>query len=213
MKQSYSDGLRNFIEKSGEEEWIKRMQKCAHRIFTSVCFRETAESTYQQTKSVLLPSIGFYYSLYHMGMAMLYMDFITPTDTLHEMRHATLRKLINNRLIQTKLIPANYLILLERLQEIREYANYNFGRSYTVQFKDEFKTTIPKLYKETGVAFDLSISYIEDVNNEVTNRLGLFSPMQIHIGDGIGDDLCQIYLSENDEERVLSYLIAKNLTT
>lgn len=213
MKQSYRDNLRNFIDEKGEEEWVERLQMCAHRILTSICFRESAESTYQQTKSVLLPSFGFYYSLYHMGMAMLYMDFRTPIDTLHEMKHKRLINLINNNLVDTKLIPTDYLNLLEYLKEIREYTNYKFGRSYSVKFKDEFKTTISKLYIETGIAFDLSISYIEDVNHEVTERLDLFSQIQIHIGDGIGDDICDIYLSKHDEERVLKYLLEKNLTT
>ena len=188
------------------------MIKCSHRIFTAVCFREIAQSSYEKTGSVILPAIGFYYAMFHMGIAMLCVEYSTPLHVLKRMGHTKLINLIENKLIDSKLISSEYLILLKNLKAIREYGNYTFG----IKFKEfyDFKFIIPNLYIETGKMFDIALGFIKEICNEVEKQYNIqFRFIAMDIGDGIGDDLYTIYLKEADEERVVKYLSSKNLTT
>ncbi len=210
MDTSYLVDLRVAIAKSDEEEWWLRTTRCARRILTAVCFRETSENTYRQTSSVLLAPIGFYYSVFHIGIAMLYMEHSTSPEELKHMRHSTLESLVKDRLVNRKIISGEYIKTLRKLREYREYANYVFGERLT---RYEYKSVVSELYEQTEAIFDSALTFIQQVQVEVCAKHGLYYPIQTAIGDGFGDDLIRAYLSELDEQRVQSYLLAKDLTT
>lgn len=210
MAQTYFDDLRNVLIPDNESEWWARTAKSAKHILTAVCFRETAQSTAQKTGSVIFSPIGFYYSLFHLGIALLYMDYATERQELRRLRHNKLQALIQGRLVNTGLLSGEYLVLLRELQELREYANYVFGERVT---KYEYKDMLPDLYKKTGDKFNFALKFILQVENEVCDTLGFSLPIQTAIGDGFGDDLIRAYLSKDDELRVQKYLLDNNLST
>ena len=214
MKQCYRDMLRNSYKKDcgifeptiGYEtsEWSARIYRCAKRILSAICFRETAESAYRKAGSKNLPLIGFYYSLFHMSIAMLCVEYTTPLLKLKKIRHSTLQKLIQNKLIEKSFIPLKYLDLLSELKDIREYANYSFGYGF------EDKTD--SYYKQTGHAFNSALNLIKMISNEINEEPSLLLQINAIIGDVIGDDIYMAYLSKDDMESVDAYLILKNLT-
>ena len=82
--KNYIDRLRRNV-KQFPGEWHDRRRYCARRILTAVCFRETSQSTFQKTDSALLPPIGFYYAVFHIGIAMLSFDYSTAISELRIM--------------------------------------------------------------------------------------------------------------------------------
>jgi len=209
MEQSYRDKLRNFLKNNSEEDWLTRMTNCSHRILTAVCFKESSENIYEQIGNRLFPCLGFYYAVFHMGVAMLYLDFTTPVDNLKKIHHEQLKNLINNKLIQKKLIPQDYSKIFNELQKIREFANYQFGI-----FESNVKDLISNICKETERAFNIALSYIKEVCAEVERIYYIsFDFIAGYIGDNIGDDRYKTYFSDIDEKRIIDYLISKNLTT
>ena len=63
--QAYFDKLRASIKKNNgnftpnigyeKTEWDARIFRCAYRILSGICFRESAESSYKKTGSNILP--------------------------------------------------------------------------------------------------------------------------------------------------------------
>jgi hypothetical protein len=64
--------------KANPEEWNHRIRQCGRRIISAVTFRETARSTHEKTGTVLLSVIGYYYSVFHISIATLYLDLWVP---------------------------------------------------------------------------------------------------------------------------------------
>lgn len=210
MTRKYFIDLQHSLTSEKEEEWWRRTNKCAKHLLTGVCFRETSQSISDKTGSAIFSPIGFYYSLFHVGVAMLYMEYTTSRSELRRIHHSTLQSLIKDKLVSTKLLAQDYLQLLRELQQLREYANYVFGERIA---KYEYKDMIPELYRRTGEGFDLALDFILQVEEKVCTVLGFASPIQVAIGDGFGDDLIRAYLSPGDETKVKEYLLENNLTT
>lgn len=210
MDSYYRSNLVSNLSPDQEDEWWARTAKSAKHLLTSICFREVAKSSYELTGSVLLSPVGFYYSVFHLSVAMLYMEYSTPRTDLRRLRHARLRSLIQERLINRHIVDRQYLDLFRDLQELREYANYVFGERVVAH---DYFSTVQGAYDNTGNALDQGTQFILTVQTEVSRALGLIMPIQVQIGDGFGDDLIRGYLSDNDEERVRNYLFDKGLTT
>ncbi len=210
MTRKYFTALQHSLVSEKDDEWWQRTTKCAKHILTAVCFRETSQSVHDKTGSAIFSPIGFYYSLFHMGVAMLYMEYTPSRPELRHIHHSNLQRLIKDRLVNTGLLSQDYFDLLRELKDLREYANYFFGGRAA---KYEYKSMIPELYKKTGDEFDHALAFILQVEEKVCKVLGFAAPIQIAIGDGFGDDLMHTYLSPDDKARVEEYLLEKNLTT
>jgi len=140
----------------------------------------------------------------------LSMDYLTKTQELRRLRHRHLQTLLEQRLVNSKLLDRSYLELLRELQELREYANYVFGERVA---KYEYKIMASELYTRTGDQFDIALKFILQVENIICKELRFSAPIQVAIGDGFGDDLKRAYLSSSDEEKVNEYLLEKSLST
>lgn len=210
MKDKYFSNLITILSTSNDDEWWKRTTKCAKHLLTGICFRESSKMVSTKTGNAIFPPIGFYYSLFHVGVAMLFMEHCTSISELKHLRHNKLRNLIQKNLIEQNLLDSSYLKLLIKLTTLREYANYSFGERYV---KYDYKNMIDDLYHQTGNELDLAIKFILEVENNICRVLGFIMPIKTAIGDEFGDDLKRAYLSSDDEEKVNEYLLAKNLTT
>ena len=68
LTQKYLESSKAEFKKEGDTYCLKRANRSAKHLLSSVIFRENAQLTNEKTSSILLPAIGFYYSLYHLGV-------------------------------------------------------------------------------------------------------------------------------------------------
>jgi len=119
------------------------------------------------------------------------------------MHHSHLSKLINSKLVETKIISKEYLAHLQTLKNLRESSNYRFG------FNGDLLTDLKKTDEFTEKCFDGGLKFVHQILN-LTNTLYRF---QVSIGDYFGDDIIDTYLSGDEKENVWTYLTINSLTS
>ena len=213
MKQAYRDKVRSQVRRNSDE-WEARSRNAARRLLSAVCFRESAESTLRQTGSALLPPIAFYYALYHAVIAALYLDCNTEPRKLSLARHKFVADRLASNLVEPGLVDADVAEVLQELRAFREYANYSVGgklpgdKRYLNALGDS-----RHLYDGTGQAISSLLRFIRAVSEAARTDPSISDRIMVTIGDDIGDDVFQMYLSHVDQERVATYLLAEKLTT
>ena len=86
ISSKYIEGIVNFSKNLNENEEFIRTERCGKHILSAIGFRENAKSTFEKTKGVFLPSVGFYYSYFHLSIAMLSLDYATPVEKLEKLQ-------------------------------------------------------------------------------------------------------------------------------
>lgn len=204
MNQNYRDKLVAYIREDNklinkiydvDTEWDFRVDACARRLLTAICFRE---NTYKVTKSVILPIIGFYYSMFHMSLALLSVEYTTEIDVLNKIPHNKLINLIHDKFIKRSIIDRDFFDTLVELRELRSIANYSFHEIHNLD--------IELYYPKTEIAFNIAIKFIKEVHNIIKNEYHILTSMEVIIFDGIGDDILSTYLSKNEIRTVEKYL-------
>lgn len=225
MKSKIKNNFINSFRNMNEDELYERGEKCAKHLLLGISFRETSLSTYNSTQSALLAPIGYYYSLFHFGVAMLHLNYSTKLESLKMMKHQPLINMLKTELVQKKLLDEYFVTLLEELKDFREESNYSFAefyfvdsetkkRDYTYNFFDH----VEKFYEWTGKAFDLTVNYINDVcdsvkETDLSHEINLLNRIQTYIGDAKGDDLLQTYFSPDAIKQIKNFVLEHNLTT
>lgn len=69
------------------------------------------------------------------------------------------------------------------------------------------------LYDATGHARASLLNFIRAVSEAACTDPSILERIMVTIGDDIGDDVLQMYLSTADQDRVTRYLLAEGLTT
>lgn len=208
MNQKYRDKLKHYIrmkklENNQLDDWAERAEICSRRLLAAICFREHSANIFDLTETQIFPNIGFYYSIFHMSVAILSIDYATNLEELKEIHHNTLIKLLLSRLIQRSIIPKFYLDLFLELKDLRVETNYKF---------------IPRIntgiyYSELGEVFDLAIDYIKEISKIIQDEYNLLLRIEINIGDWFGDDILEGFFEAGDYKDILDYLKKKKLTT
>lgn len=204
MNAQYQNALLAAV-KANAEDWEFRVRQCGRRILTAVTFRENSRSTCEKTGSTLLPVIGYYYSIFHISVAVLYFEHTTTCEDLEHLKHSTLRNLVQERLVNQHLLSRDVLKLHATLLELRETANYAFGGKAPPD-KIQYWERVPKLYDETKPVFEECITTIQDHGEVVDEGLGRSRALGTWIDDGIGNDTSSNYLSRSDAELVSKFL-------
>lgn len=202
FKQNYNERIRASL-KNGAIDWDKRARLASKSLLTAVCYREVSLSTLEKTNSLIFPPIGFYYSVFHLSVALLKLEYTTNLDELRRVRHEKLINLVESKLIQTKIVKGNFITIFRELKELRESCNYGFG------YSEELNEKVKLADELTENAFDEGVSFIHQVLKEANSLLSF----QVGIGDGFGDDILETYLSQADRERVVDYLVLNGLTS
>ena len=70
-----------------------------------------------------------------------------------------------------------------------------------------------RLYDVTGQAIAALLKFIRAVSHAAKTNPSISERIMVVIGDDIGDDILQMYLSSVDQQRVMDYLLAEKLTT
>jgi hypothetical protein len=225
MKSKTKDSFIHSFRNMNEDELYERGGKCAKHLLLGISFRETSLITYNSTQSALLPPIGYYYSLFHFGVAMLHLNYSTKLESLKIVRHQPLINMLKTELVQKKLLDEYFVTLLEELKDFREESNYSFAEFSFVDSENNKKDYIynffdhvDKFYEWTGNAFNLTINYINDVSDSVKDidllhEINLLNRIQIYIGDAKGDDLLQTYFSPDAIKQIKNFVLEHGLTT
>lgn len=103
-------------------EYIDRYHKIdAHSIFAVSLFFSSKHAL--DEGNTILASIGQYYSIFHLGFALVSLDFSHNDNVLERMQHSKLKRLLKN-FVERGIISTEFLELYLDLQEVREYFNY-----------------------------------------------------------------------------------------
>lgn len=201
------------------DEWTARLVRCSRRLLSAVVFREMAQVTLEQTESIMLPAIGFYYSLFHAGCAMLYVDHSTSLEELSHktsrMTHQKLRQLLSDRLVSAKLVSKDYIQHLDDAKWLREHVNYAVGgRLMGDDDVVEYDLNAANLYPDTGMRVMTALSFVKEVasNVELADSGNGLNRIRTTIGDHFGDDLIHLYVPRQYRERVWDFLIEQEIT-
>jgi uncharacterized protein (UPF0332 family) len=183
-----------------------RLAKSAKHFLAAVVFRESSQAALLETKGTLLPCIGFYYVCFHSAVSMLWLcDKISEND-LSRIRHSQVRKLIEVNLLQTGKLDRSFIHEYEQLQDLREYANYNFG-SKAPKYEYPQMTDVMEVVSNAVLAKTRTFLITE------LDRINKLSQYQAIIGDDIGTDLIKLHSGAAVAENVWKYLMHSSLTT
>jgi uncharacterized protein (UPF0332 family) len=201
FKQNFEDKVRNLVN-SHPVDWDYRSTKCAKSVLAAVCFRETALASQRRQDSMIYQPIGLYYSMFHMSIAMLWLNPRIPLNQLSNIHHKALGNLVENELVKTGFVDSFFHETLIKLRGLRESCNYQFG------YTEDLGVTIRKAIKETDISFDKAFHFI----HQVLNASDSLFRVQVGIADGFGDDILDSYLTEKHKEKVFNYLVRNGLS-
>ena len=206
FKEKYRNKLR-WHAKTYNNEWDARAYRFAKHLLAAVAFRESAQATMEQTGSVILTPIGFYYSLFHLGVAALTIDHRATLDSLKNMRHKPLLNRLNSTMRQPGYVSEHFINTFKRLKNDREYANYQFS----IRTNDDFFDVAPKYYVDTEACFQDVRKFFVCVADVIEDLSPLNFRVKAGIADGFGDDILQTYLSEDYRRRVTQWIVSNDL--
>ena len=183
-----------------------RISKSAKHMLAAVVFNESSKSTLSKLEGTLLPCMGFYYVCFHSAVSMLWLCDSLPEEKMTRLRHSQLRAFVEAHLCQTKKLDRSFLYQYEQLQELREYANYNFGSKAP-------KYEYPQMKDVIQVVADSMLTHTRSVLITELNARGQMQEFQAIIGDDIGDDLIKLHSGKEVAKQVWDFLISASLTT
>lgn len=209
MNDRYLVKLKEYYEQTDREEILSRVNGCARRILTAICFRESSEISFVRARTMIMPAIGFYYSLFHMGTAMLYLEHSTAMKNFRNIGHRRLKNLIESKLVKRKLIDHEFLSVLERFQSMKGLIDSSAcpGGIYS-EYLTQGKGS--QMYQDTGEAFHVALSLINRFGTEIERVSEFVSPPeQIPriISAHLQNELYLAHLSEDDRKRITNFLI------
>jgi len=73
LKQRYIEKVKNSVNKKSID-WEERAKQSSKSMIAAVCFKETANSFLIEENNLVYSSIGFYYSNFHLSLALLKLD-------------------------------------------------------------------------------------------------------------------------------------------
>lgn len=193
------NSLRRFQRKC-PEVWEKKYRLSTRRLMSSLFFFVSAKRCYEE-ENKLLSAIGYYYSLFHISKALLFLLPNYSIDDVKGITHKKVSSLVLTDFIQRKMLSPKFGVQLDYLRKIREAVNYGMDSwigLYKVLGDEE-----PKLLS----CVDEAISVFKEICKDNIRHISTI------IGDGIGDDLMDSYLSRDEEQEVVRILSQHNLTT
>ncbi len=206
------------------DEWDARFIRCSRRLLSAIVFREISHLSLEKTGSMLLPIIGFYYTLFHSGVAMLCIDHQTSLDELSHRRdsqekkepvtHRKVRDLIKSRLVNSSLLNNTFVSNFNHMKQVREHFNYRVGGKLAEDSKFE-EIDAGKLYNQTGTSLAQAIELIKEIgavaDTNPERHLAGLSLLRASITDNFGDDLIDLHVPREHQQKIWDYLLAQDL--
>jgi uncharacterized protein (UPF0332 family) len=188
------------LKKEKPDEWDRRWRISTKRLLSSLFFLVSAKDVYDHGNK-LLSAIGYYYSLFHLSKALL---FLLPKYSVQELKgisHKEVLRLIRTEFVQTRMLPKAFLDIFEYAKDIREAANY--GQDTWIGLSE--------LLEENALQIQKSVSYGIETFKQICGKE--MSWVRALIGDGIGDDWMDSYLSAEESEILTRILLDHDLST
>jgi hypothetical protein len=183
-----------------------RSRKCGVHFTAAVVFRESAIRAVNDAETYTLGCIGHYYAGFHIAVSALWITETVKPAALNRIRHAAVRKLVEEHLKKTKRIKASFMSDYVKLQEYREESNYRF---FFGSKKFDYSEIAPGLAGRTESMLNSIVPY---VRNRLV-KLDQLATIQRYVGDGIGDNLIDLHVSPAVRRKVLDWLAGKQLAT
>lgn len=149
LHQSFRDKVRRLANRN-TADWHYRAEKCGKSLLAAVCFRETALASNRRKDSRIYQPIGFYYAMFHMSLAMLWINPRIKASDLSRISHVKLFNLIDSELVRHKYVSREFYNNLELLKELRESCNYCFG------YRDGLDEDLSKAAGQTFRSFEVT---------------------------------------------------------
>lgn len=188
------------FRKDDPKEWEEHYRLATKRLLSSMFFLVSAKSVYKQGNK-LLSAIGYYYSLFHLSKALL---FLLPHYNVKQLRgisHKEVLDKIRTEFVQRNILSKDYIETFRYTKKIREAANY--GQDTWI--------SLSRLLRENEAKIMRCIKDGSNVLKKICDKE--ITHIRSIIGDGIGDDWRDSYLSEEESELLTSILLEHDLTT
>jgi len=201
MKQKHSDKIMQEYNKLTEDEHWNRAEKIGKHLLASIAFKESSRVSFQKTKSVLLPPIGHYYSIFHMSIALCWLNPNIDKEKLKKLKHSTLQNLILEHYVKKKILDKSFSTLMNGLKREREYLNYTFG-----EFQNDFFDEVSKNDKYLDIEFEKCFKVMDEICKRLLKTYDIKSRINLYIFDAKGDDFIQTYLSKEEQDNVSDFI-------
>jgi len=201
MKQKQSDNFRQRYNLFNEDECWLRAEKAAKHILSAVAFKESSRVSFEKTENVLLPPIGYYYSFFHMAVALCWLHPGIEKAKLEKLRHSTLQNLVMDNFVKQNILPSSFTDAMEELKKEREWLNYTFG-----EFDYDFFAKVENNENLASVEFIKCFDLISEICDLLNGKFDIKQRIRTYIADSKGDDFVQTYLSTDEQDAVMDYI-------
>lgn len=202
MKQKQSDSFRSLYNSFTEDECWERADKSAKHILSAIAFKESSRVSFKKTGSVLLPPIEYYYSFFHMAVALYWLHPGIKKDKLEKLRHSTLQNLILDNFVNQSVLSSSFTNAMQELKEEREWLNYTFG-----EFDYDFFETVENNEILASTEFTKCFDVINEICDLLISKFDIKQRIKTYIADSKGDDFIQTYLSTDEQNAVMNYIV------
>jgi hypothetical protein len=202
MKQKQSDNFRKLYNSFTDDECWDRAEKAAKYILSAVAFKESSRVSFEKTESVLLPPIGYYYSFFHMSVALCWLHPGIEKEKLEKLKHTALQNLIMDNFVKQNVLPSSFTDAMHVLKEEREWLNYTFG-----EFEYDFFETVENNETLSTTEFAKCFELIDEICDLLINKFDIKQRIRTYIADSKGDDFVQTYLSVDEQDAVMNYIV------
>lgn len=202
MKQKQSDNFLHLYKRFTEDECLERAEKSAKHILSAIAFKESSRVSFEKTGSALLPPIGYYYSFFHMSVAMCWLHPQIKKEKLKKLKHSVLQNLILDNYVKQHILPSSFTDTMQELKDEREWLNYTFG-----EFSYDFFKTVKKNETIALREFSKCFNVINEICDLLIKKYDIKQRIKNYIADSKGDDFVQTYLSKEEQESVMNYIV------
>lgn len=197
------------------EEWEVRTRGAARRLLSGVVYREMSHITWEAVGSPSLPTIGYYYSMFHASAALLAFEPAVESRKLRGLKHEFVGGQIRQHFVDKGLLSEDYGALMQELRASRNAVNYAVGGKL---LEDDLVRELDGelAYARTGVAFAEAVAHLRTLTGRVMlgrGGISVLDRIRTSIGDDIGDDLLALHVPREHRDRVWKYLVDHDLTT
>lgn len=199
IPQKFLGSLFGF-KKNYPDLWEEKYRLATKRLLSSTFFLISAKRCYKN-ENKLLSAIGYYYSIFHLSKALLFLHPQHSIDDIQGISHKKVFNLIQAQFVQRKILSNKFGSSFDYFKQIREAANYKMGLWISLS------KTLGDEEHELLVCIAEGISVFKAI---CKNEMGHIRSL---IGDGIGDDWMDSYLSEDEAQEVVNFFLKHDLTT
>jgi len=241
LKQEFIDKFRHSVIKD-KAEWDFRFRQVGYRVLLSTFFFISSKKCYQQ-KNKLIPCVGLYYSFFHLALALMCIHPAITLDRLprfqldefrknaygfkkftqrykmYEKRFMTHKEIESflGKCVRERLISADAYESFLDAKHLRWIANYAPTYDRPTRFDEMNSDLINRMEAHLEEFYFLIVKLNQEYMKTAAKHNLL--PLHIHdhlasfIGDGIGDDFMECFLSDGEEKEVIDILVKNGLST